>query len=179
MADEERPPAFDLPLRAIDRDGVEYQVRALAESESSGGWLGRLEFSAVDRLRVRTASETTQSTPEAVGAWATGLGPLYLQGALERAKLRAGWKPPGEVVSIRAGVLVAGQAGASYLAEIRARWDSFGTWLAWIEFRNPEGALALRTSSETSQPDLAAVVYWADGLSPLYFAGALVRAAPP
>jgi hypothetical protein len=58
----------------------------------------------------------------------------------------------------------------------QARGD--GTWIGWIELHpeNGEGA-TLRTGQETSQPNRAALDYWASGLEPVYFEGALARAA--
>ena len=52
-----------------------------------------------------------------------------------------------------------------------------GTWEGWVEFRPVDGISAtLRTGRETTQPDRAALTYWATGLEPLYFAGAFERA---
>lgn len=52
-----------------------------------------------------------------------------------------------------------------------------GTWSAWIEFHpKANGEAILRTDQETSQPNLNAVEYWADGLEPVYIQGALARA---
>ena len=56
----------------------------------------------------------------------------------------------------------------------QARPDS--TWEGWIEFNPVGGGSVLRTEQETSQPNLAALEYWADGLEPVYFEGALARA---
>ncbi|HET9211609.1 MAG TPA: hypothetical protein VFR03_14470 [Thermoanaerobaculia bacterium] len=58
----------------------------------------------------------------------------------------------------------------------QARGD--GTWIGWIEF-HPEGGegVFLRTDQETSQPNRAALAYWATGLEPVYFEGAFARAA--
>ena len=58
----------------------------------------------------------------------------------------------------------------------QARGD--GTWTGWIELHpeNGEGT-TLRTGQETSQPNRAALDYWASGLEPIYFEGALARAA--
>ncbi len=58
----------------------------------------------------------------------------------------------------------------------QARGD--GTWIGWIEF-HPEGGagIALRTDQETSQPNRAALGYWASGLEAVYFEGAFSRAA--
>ncbi|MFL6232398.1 MAG: hypothetical protein ACJ76N_04635 [Thermoanaerobaculia bacterium] len=58
----------------------------------------------------------------------------------------------------------------------QARGD--GTWTGWIEFHPEDGeGIFLRTDQETSQPNRAALVYWASGLEPIYFEGAFVRAS--
>jgi hypothetical protein len=49
-------------------------------------------------------------------------------------------------------------------------------WEGWLEFIGPTGE-PLVTPRETTQPDRAAVEYWATGLSPTYLEGALQRAA--
>jgi hypothetical protein len=52
-----------------------------------------------------------------------------------------------------------------------------GTWEGWIEFHPTERAQpVLRTDQETSQPNRAAIEYWAAGLEPIYLEGALARA---
>lgn len=54
-----------------------------------------------------------------------------------------------------------------------------GTWFGWLEFHPTRGGTTvLRTEDETSQPDRAALVYWAGGLEPVYLEGALERARP-
>jgi hypothetical protein len=54
-----------------------------------------------------------------------------------------------------------------------------GTWEGWLEFYpSDNGNLILRTDRETTQPNRAAVQYWASGLEPLYFEGAFERAHP-
>jgi hypothetical protein len=53
-----------------------------------------------------------------------------------------------------------------------------GTWEGWLEFVPLSASLRTRrTERETTQPDRAALEYWATGLEPLYFAGAFERAA--
>ena len=51
------------------------------------------------------------------------------------------------------------------------------TWEGWLEF-HPVNATkpALLTDQETSQPNRAALEYWADGLEPVYLEGAFARA---
>ena len=52
-----------------------------------------------------------------------------------------------------------------------------GTWEGWIEFIPVDPALSSRrTERETTQPDFAALEYWATGLEPLYLSGAFERA---
>ena len=52
-----------------------------------------------------------------------------------------------------------------------------GTWEGWLEFHPTNTAQQiLRTDRETSQPNRAAIEYWADGLEPIYLEGALARA---
>ncbi len=52
-----------------------------------------------------------------------------------------------------------------------------GTWSGWLEFQPIRGGgTVLRTGQETSQPSRDALVYWASGLEPIYFEGALDRA---
>jgi hypothetical protein len=49
--------------------------------------------------------------------------------------------------------------------------------VGWIEFHPLDGeGVFLRTSQETSQPNRAALAYWASGLEPIYFEGAFARA---
>jgi hypothetical protein len=52
-----------------------------------------------------------------------------------------------------------------------------GTWEGWLEFHPSDASQpTLRTEQETSQPNRAALEYWADGLEPTYLEGALARA---
>jgi hypothetical protein len=68
--------------------------------------------------------------------------------------------------------------GASYTAQVAGRADG-RIWEGWIEFVPQGGGDALRTSRETTQPDRAALAYWATGLSATYLEGALARALMP
>jgi hypothetical protein len=54
-----------------------------------------------------------------------------------------------------------------------------GKWEGWIEFTPEDGGPALRSQRETTQPNLAAAIYWAGGLTPVYLEGALERALQP
>ena len=65
-----------------------------------------------------------------------------------------------------------------YTARVVGRPDGH-IWEGWVEFVSADGADALRTSRETTQPDRAALAYWATGLSGTYLEGALRRALTP
>ena len=67
--------------------GVTYAARTYAEQQREGTWIGWLEFTPVSDgcATLRTERETTQPTLEMVGYWASGLEPVYFEGAFERA----------------------------------------------------------------------------------------------
>lgn len=64
-----------------------YVVRVCGVEKSSGTWEGWLEFHPTEKSRpvLSTGTETTQPNRVAIDYWATGLGPIYLGGALARA----------------------------------------------------------------------------------------------
>jgi hypothetical protein len=65
------------------------RIRVWAVPHTAGTWAGVIEFvNAAGGPSVRTDRETTQSTVGAVTYWATGLEPIYFEGALERARRR-------------------------------------------------------------------------------------------
>jgi hypothetical protein len=70
-------------------NGTEYQARIFGEPRSDGTWMGWLEFVPVADRRaptLRTEQETSQPDRQAVEYWAGGLEPVYLEGALARAR---------------------------------------------------------------------------------------------
>jgi hypothetical protein len=68
-------------------------------------------------------------------------------------------------------------SGAAYLVVAGGEATAGGTWEGWLEFHPlDETKPILRTGRETTQPDRAALEYWASGLEPLYFEGAFARA---
>jgi hypothetical protein len=87
------PPVFILEFAEPFRgsvEGVGYVVRAYGRARVDGTWEGWLEFEsprAADTLR--TGQETTQSSRAGVVYWASGLEPIYLAGAYERARRRS------------------------------------------------------------------------------------------
>jgi len=73
--------------RLRDNHGVTYKVAAWGEETVEGTWEGWLEFYPTDdnNIILRTERETTQPNRTAVEYWASGLEPLYFEGAFERA----------------------------------------------------------------------------------------------
>jgi len=70
--------------------------------------------------------------------------------------------------------IVTDVSGRSWHASAYGRPD--GTlWLGWIVFTSDAGE-TVETGTETSQPDRAALEYWATGIEPIYLDGALARA---
>ncbi len=69
-------------------DGTIYQVRAYGEPRTDGTWEGWIEFHPLDSTQpiLRTERETTQPDRTALEYWASGLEPLYFEGAFARAK---------------------------------------------------------------------------------------------
>ena len=65
--------------------------------------------------------------------------------------------------------------GTQYRARVCGRQREDGLWEGWIEFENIETGVVLRTVRETTQPNLTDLTYWATGLTPVYFEGALAR----
>ncbi len=61
-------------------------------------------------------------------------------------------------------------------ALVYAERQPAGTWAAWLEFVSATGEHVLQTDRETTQSTLEGVAYWATGLQPTYFEGALERA---
>jgi hypothetical protein len=69
-----------------DEDGISYRAHACGAPMADGKWQGWLEFLPLDgSAPIRSARETTQPNEKDVEYWATGLTPVYLQGALKRA----------------------------------------------------------------------------------------------
>jgi hypothetical protein len=64
-----------------------------------------------------------------------------------------------------------------YIVHVCGQERADGTWAGWIEFHPTDaGHPILSTERETSQPNLTALEYWAEGLEPIYLEGALARA---
>jgi hypothetical protein len=68
------------------KDGAKYIARACGGEDDHGHWQGWLEFVPVTGGQtIRTGRETTQPNRTDTEYWATGLTPVFLEGALERA----------------------------------------------------------------------------------------------
>jgi hypothetical protein len=70
-----------------DRDSTIYTVRSYGEERVDGTWIGWIEFDPDDPLKptLLTDQETSQPNRTAVEYWATGLEPVYFEGAFARA----------------------------------------------------------------------------------------------
>jgi hypothetical protein len=73
---------FSMPVRGSDH--CDYKVRALAEQRGNV-WVGWLEFQGPRGTR-KTGEETSQPNRDAVAYWASGIEPVYLDGAWHRAR---------------------------------------------------------------------------------------------
>ena len=79
--------AFRTPVIA---EGVAWHAEAWGAQRDDGLWEGWLLFALTDGGNVlRTPRETTQPSRNALVYWATGLEPVFLEGAFERARNRA------------------------------------------------------------------------------------------
>ena len=78
-------------VQVVGSDGATYDVRSYGEERDDGTWMGWLEFDPVDssKPRLSTDQETSQPNRTAIEYWATGLEPVYFEGAFERARLKA------------------------------------------------------------------------------------------
>ena len=71
--------------------GTEYIARTYAERDRFGMWIGWLEITPLSGQgpTLRTDFETSQPSLETVAYWASGLEPVYFEGAFERAEVVA------------------------------------------------------------------------------------------
>lgn len=80
-------------------DGKSYTARACGSEMRDGGWQGWLEFVPHDGGEpIRSGRETTQPNRVDTVYWASGLTPVYLEGALRRA-LNPLVRPPAREVA--------------------------------------------------------------------------------
>jgi hypothetical protein len=71
----------------VGTDDTIYIVRSYGEERADGTWIGWLQFEPTDITKptLITDQETSQPNRVAVEYWATGLEPVYFEGAFERA----------------------------------------------------------------------------------------------
>jgi hypothetical protein len=90
----------EYPDVVISQDGKRYIARACGAAVPSGQWQGWLEFTELATGHaLRSGRETTQPNRVDTVYWATGLTPVYLEGALRRALhplVRPVARPPAE-----------------------------------------------------------------------------------
>jgi hypothetical protein len=74
--------------RVRSQDGTEYCAFTYGEARADGTWSAWIEFVATDSRAavLSTGQETSQPDRRAVEYWAGGLEPVYLEGALARAR---------------------------------------------------------------------------------------------
>ena len=76
---------YERAIPLTDESGRRFDlVRVHAEEQPGGTWRGWIEFRSAEGESVTTDRETTQSNREAVAYWASGLEPVFLEGALRR-----------------------------------------------------------------------------------------------
>jgi hypothetical protein len=73
-----------------DGSNSRYTVYAYGEPRADGTWEGWIEFHPLDNARpiLRTERETTQPDKTALAYWASGLEPVYFEGAFARARAK-------------------------------------------------------------------------------------------
>ena len=71
-------------------DDSTYTVACYGAERADGTWIGWLEFEPVDSTKptLVTDQETSQPNRTAVAYWASGLEPIYFEGAFERARAK-------------------------------------------------------------------------------------------
>lgn len=75
----------------VAADGTIYTILSYGEERADGTWSGWLEFEPADPLlpTLRTGQETSQPNRTSIEYWATGLEPVYFEGAFQRAEERS------------------------------------------------------------------------------------------
>ena len=87
---------FDTPVTT--RDGRSYTAMACGRERDNGQWEAWLEFEDVESAEIfRSQRETTQPNQKDAVYWATGLTPVYLEGALDRILHPPQTREPAEV----------------------------------------------------------------------------------
>jgi hypothetical protein len=78
---------LEYPDAVTSETGKNYIARACGSEMPGGKWQGWIEFVPIGEGEpIRSARETTQPNRQDTEYWATGLTPVYLEGALRRAQ---------------------------------------------------------------------------------------------
>jgi hypothetical protein len=74
-------------VQVKDAEGEVYVPRTYGQPRADGTWVGWIEFHPLEGegLVLRTDQETSQPNREALAYWASGLEPVYFEGAFSRA----------------------------------------------------------------------------------------------
>jgi hypothetical protein len=76
----------EYPDMVAGPDGIRYRAQAVGASGADGLWEAWIEFLPLEPGKpIRSPRETTQPNRADATYWATGLTPVYLEGALNRA----------------------------------------------------------------------------------------------
>jgi hypothetical protein len=70
---------------SVEAEGLIWVPSIYGEQRADGTWEGWIEFRSVDGAVRATDRETTQPNRDALEYWATGLEPVYYEGAFARA----------------------------------------------------------------------------------------------
>lgn len=78
---------FEHAARVEDEEGTVYVPRSYGQERADGTWIGWIEFhpQSGEGAFLRTDQETTQRNRAALAYWASGLEPVYFEGAFDRA----------------------------------------------------------------------------------------------
>jgi hypothetical protein len=74
----------------VGSDGTTYRVSSYGDERLDRTWIGWIEFHPTDASKpaLKTDQETSQPNLWDLEYWATGLEPVYFEGAFERARLK-------------------------------------------------------------------------------------------
>ncbi|HEY4588079.1 MAG TPA: hypothetical protein VII86_02585 [Thermoanaerobaculia bacterium] len=78
---------YEHSARVEDDEGTVYVPRTYGQARRDGTWIGWIEFHPLggEGVFLRTDQETSQPNRVALDYWASGLEPVYFEGAFARA----------------------------------------------------------------------------------------------
>jgi hypothetical protein len=166
-------------------DGVVLAAAALVRH----GRGGATQFAACDRCArgVRRLAAAVGSAflvePRVVAVSSTAAEPVVAPTPLVAERVVT-TPAPAPAAAVHGAPQLVSQLNSEVVSADGRRWMALvygepradGTWIGWLTFKLVGGEDAVRTGQETSQPDRAALAYWAAGLQPSYLEGAFNRA---